>query len=117
MKSFIIAILLFTIFISATVINSFYILGRCETISSYADGIRLSHSTPHELNGYWQRHRTYFGLSVSEAKIERMDELIISLFAATDERNSYETVRICRLISALAKDICANERISLQGIL
>ena len=116
MKSLIIAVLLFAIFTVCVIINSFYILKSCSEISSYADGIIALKYTPDDIERFWQNHRPFFGLSVSEAKIERMDELIISLFTARDQQNTYESERICRLIVALAEDISANERISFQGL-
>ena len=117
MKSFIVALILFSLFLGGAMLNSFYIVHTSNEIISYADGIRASLYAPSDIDLYWQKHRGFLALSVSESKIERMDELIISLFAADAEQNSYETERICRLIASLSKDISANERISLQGIL
>ena len=119
MKSFIAAILLFVLLTGGIVINSVYILQGCNELCRYAEEIKSSKSSTElsHIKAYWDKHRYFFGLTVSEAKTERMDELIISLFAASKEKNSYEILRICELIKALSEDIATYERISLNGIL
>lgn len=119
MKSFVVAILLFSVLIICITINSLYILDNCKVISHYSDSIKNSENDYTALNKlklHWDNHRTFFGLTVSKAKTERMDELIISLFAAVDQKNSCEIGRICDLLKALAEDISAYERISFSGI-
>ena len=119
MKSFVVAILLFTILVIFIAINSLYILDSCNAIAQYSDSIKNSdyyYTALNSLKLHWDKRRTFFGLTVPEAKIERMDELIISLFAATDQKNSHEVDRICDLLRALAEDISTYERISFSGI-
>jgi hypothetical protein len=116
MKSLAISIILFTVCTAGIILNSVYIRNGCEKISSYAEEISAHQSSSRELESYWNSNRLLFGISVSVAKTERMDELIISLRSAIAEKNLYEIERICRLIIALAEDISIDERLSLQGI-
>ena len=118
MKSFAIAILLFVLLCAGIIINAFYVSSSCEKICDYACLIKEdNHSSAlSELEKYWEDHRHCLGFTVSEAKIERMDELIISLSAAVSENNSFEAERICELIKGLSEDIAIYEQVSFYAI-
>ncbi len=118
MRSFIISILLFIILTASIIINAVYISSGCKELCLYADSIRASQSplVIKAIKEYWEDHRYFFGFTVSENKIERMDELIISLSAASDEKNYYEVLRICELIKGLCDDISIYETLSIQAI-
>ena len=117
MKSFIVSIILFAMLCCAITANSVYVSSSCEDMKLCAASVSSGNgSTPSELEALWTSHRYLFSFSVSEAKIERMDELIASLIFAYSANDSREVARLCLLIEALCEDIAIYERITLESI-
>lgn len=117
MRSFIASMLLFAIFCCAIAANSVYVSSSCDDMRACAEHIKSgSTSSISELEALWRSHRYLFGFSVAESKIERMDELILSLRSAINAQSSSEIPRLCSLIEELCEDISIYERITLQSI-
>lgn len=119
MKSFIAALVLFFLILIGVLVNSLYVCSTGLHISEYAQLIESSdEKLPAflSLKEYWENRRSILRLSVAEAKIERMNELVISLYAAIDTRNSSEIQKICSIMYELSEDISLYEKISLHSI-
>lgn len=119
MRSFVVAILLFSLTIGCIMLNSFYVNHSLEKISEISDKISSSdqdRSALDELTEYWFNSRKMLGFSIKETKLERMSELIGSLEFASQSNNRAEIRRICSLIRELCKETRDYERISIQSI-
>lgn len=121
MRSLIVAIILFIIIVSAVVVNSIYVcrlLGNIERISAEISSTvgKSAASAISDLESTWSSNRTIISLSVESGRIERMDELIISLKSALSAQSEHEVLRLCRLISELCREILVHQRLSFHGL-
>ena len=114
MKSFIAAILLFFLTVGCIIFNSIYVCGALEELSQTATRVSSdSSASPQDLKELWERYRSPLSFSVKESKLERMSELVESLYFAG---NSAETDKICILISQLCDEMRQYEKISIESL-
>ncbi len=114
MKSFIAAILLFFLTVGCIIFNSVYVCNALEDLSQAAKLIATDNSaSTQDLKELWERYRSPLSFSVKESKLERMSELVESLYFAS---NSAEADKLCILISELCDEIRQYEKISIQSL-
>ena len=119
MRAFVIALLLFSVLISAIVTNAIYINSVCNDISELAQ--ELSHEPNREpllseLKELWSKHLPIFNLSIRASELERMNDLVGSLEASCQAQNEEEFQKYCNLISELATEISHYEKLSLRSV-
>ncbi len=119
MRAFIAALLLFVLILSGIVVNSIYVCNVADSIIKYTRITEASKNSSADfeiLENYWKKHQGILRLTVAEAKIERMNELMASLYSAINTKNLPEITRVCTVIYELCDDISIYERISFHGI-
>lgn len=118
MKSFVIAVILFTLTLGCVIFNAIYVNQSLEKISELSKAVSAfdSPNAPLKLKEYWYRSRDLLGFSIKETKLERMTELIESLSAACQANNVAEIQKICTLIQELCLETCQYEKISIHSI-
>lgn len=119
MRAFIAALLLFILVLGGIVANSIYVLNATEGIIKHTQATEAAENKSaalSSLKNYWEKHQGILRLTVAEAKIEHMNELLASLASAIDTENSPEITRACTVIYELCEDISLYERISFHGI-
>jgi hypothetical protein len=119
MKSFIAALILLLLLVSAVTVNSIYVRNICEDISEHADQLSKSgydESKVSQLLALWEKHEKLLGFSVEEDELKRMNDILSSLPTFKEKASSDELVRACGLISSLSDELASYERISLESI-
>lgn len=118
MKSFIFSTLLFALILLVIVTNSLYVHRVCDELAELAHAATpTSLTTADALCEAWQRHRTYFSLSIHEEQIERMDDITQGLKSATANHDRAEFEKNLFLLEELLEEFLNNEVFSLQGII
>ena len=120
MRSFIAAILLFSIIIIGIAINSAYVRTVTDKLSRIAKELQDDPSNiklSDEISSLWKKNMTALSLSVKEDRLERMNDLVEELHADQDAGSAHEIKRLCILIRVLCEEISKHERLSLEGIL
>ena len=119
MRSFIAAVLLFSLTVGGVIFNALLVDSILSEICSLAEEISASPSPDRlisQLKDLWERSREPLGLSVKENKLERMSELIESLYTAHLSKNFAEIQKLCVLILQLCEEIKQYEKISVFSI-
>lgn len=119
MKSFIAALILLLLLVSAVTVNSIYVINICEKVSDYADQLSESgydEDKVSQLLALWKKHERLLSLSVEEDELKRMNDILSSLPTFKEKASSDEFVRACGLISSLSDEFASYERISLESI-
>lgn len=119
MKSFIAAVVLFALVMALILANCLYVRKTTKEISALArdilkEGVSLEKCSL--LKEQWNKRRKVIEFSISERKIERMNELIESLWSAQSLKNLPESERACYLIIDLCEELYRSESFSLEGI-
>ena len=120
MKSFIIAVLLFGLIVGYIAFNSVLVNKTLDQISNIANQISRGEDTESNIKrmyDIWRTSKDKLSVSIAEEKLERMSELIFSIYYTADDANQGERQRLCELIISLCDDISKHERISAYGIL
>ena len=81
----------------------------CDNISTYAD-------SPQALRELFVEHRSLLALSIESDELERLGELIESLISAYESKDSSQTVKYCRLVADLCRELSSFEKISIESI-
>lgn len=119
MRSFVAAVLLFSLTIGCVIFNALYVNSKLDEIYSLTEEISASPSPDSlisRLKKLWESSREPLGFSIKENKIEKMSELIESLYAAHIAKNSAEFQKLCILIRQLCEEIKQYERISVYSV-
>ena len=121
MKSFTIAVVLFTTLVVIIIANSLYITSETQRLIEIANGLpdfddeRLSQSIDLFENG-WRRFRAIADISCSYNEMSKIDMAIADLrvFIKENNRSDYEHTRTFIIIQL--KELARLERISLNGL-
>ena len=119
MRSFIIALILFSILLICIIFNSIYVTKTCDTISELCLSVQRNEDRQSSLSkilDIWKKSKPILEFSIRISETERMSDLIESLNSSVSSQNEAEIQKYCILISDHAKDIAQYERISLSGI-
>ncbi len=119
MRSLIISILLFSLLVGAIVVNSIYVSNLCRDISELAEALSISDERElliTNMKEKWQKHRPFLDFGIRTGEIEHMNDLMEGLYASHEAKNEPEFQKYCILISELADEFAAYEKISLRSL-
>ena len=119
MKALVASLILFAIVILCVTVNAVYVCKTVSEISKLAQSILKSSDDPAKINAlkiHWSKHRDILELSINESRIEKMNDLIESLYAAHSAKNQPEIKKLCNLIIELCDELSQNEKISFSGL-
>lgn len=121
MKSFTIAVVLFTTLVVIIIANSLYITSETHRLIETAESLpdfedeRLNQGIDHFEDG-WRRFRSIADISCSYNEMSKIDMAIADLrvFIKEDNRSDYEHTRVFIILQL--KELARLERISLNGL-
>ena len=118
MKSFVIAVILFALTLGCIIFNAIYDNQSLDKISELSRQVSICEEPDSlsKLKEYWYESRNLLGFSIKETKLERMTELIETLWAAHQANNTAEIQKICILIQELCEETQQYEKISIYSI-
>ena len=116
MREFIIALIILSVIISATAVNSIYVGRRIDEMLSVCQRLRLNRSSllTDELFDRWADCRKIISLTTRQGDIERAEDALLSLMHFTDVPADYNS-QLAILISIL-EHIKISQSFSLEGI-
>lgn len=115
MKSFIAALILLLVLVSAVTVNSIYVRNVCADIANCAEELSVYGYNSEQVSyllSLWEKHEDILSLSVEEDELKRMRDILSSLPTFKEETSSDEFIRACKLISSLSDELESYERIS-----
>ena len=121
MKFFYIALIALTLIIVIIAVNSLYINKVSKSLLEQID--RLD-KTPLEnsqalvdgIYDYWQAERDWVSISVSYMELNRIDDHVVTLKTAYNEKNDYDFKKAINLLRDAAKELSRLEKIDLSNI-
>lgn len=118
MKSFVAAMILFSLLIVLIIGNACYVRHVSETLLHSLDTLSLSDepSALDALEEYWHRHRALTGLSVGTRELDRLNESLLLLRAAYDTQDASEFIRYQQTARQAAEDLSRLERFSPENL-
>ena len=115
MKSLKISLVLFVILVICIIINSFYIHRSADRLSEAARTVSDKESIQ-ELEDFWRANKQYIGLSISEAQLDHISRLIISVKCNYECQNSADLQNDIALLIDAAEEIKRYERFSIGNL-
>ena len=119
MKSFITVVILFALLIALIIANSIFVRSVFSKISNISTSII---ENEHQLNqvdrilSLWSKSQDLLILSIEADEIERMNDLMESLYSACLCDNEEDIKKYCRLIKSLSDELIEYEKISFHSI-
>ena len=96
--------------------NAITLCGVLGEMIELCDKISSDQESPQELRELFVEHRSLLALSIESDELERLGELIESLVSAYKSRDSSQTVKYCRLVADLCRELSSFEKISIESI-
>lgn len=119
MRSFIISLILFVLLISTIFGNAVYVKNVSDHIVSDTEALLKNDYPPNliqDLEKYWEKHRSFVGLSVGHQELDRISESIISLKASCESKNTSDARRYLLILQDAAKEMGGHEELSLENL-
>ena len=119
MRSFISSLILFSLLLLVVTTNAIYVNNEYKEISELAKEIKSADNRDALVNDMvekWDRASKLLSLSVRLSEVERMNDLIRSLWSSHKSQNEAELQKCCHLISELADELSGYEQVSFKSI-
>ena len=118
MKELIASLILLTVVVTLVIINAFYVDSTLEKLDRLADRAfnEPSEKSLAELIDYWERHRSFVGLSASLREVDSVPENMLNLQTSFREGNSVMAEQSYSLLCNALDDIRRYEKLSIINI-
>lgn len=118
MKGFTVSLILLACIIALVTANVIYVNRTIDRLEQLAGNVRNTRTADavNELYTYWEKYRSFVGLSVSLREIDSATENLLSLQAACNEGNDWLTEQSYVLFCNALEDIRRYEKITLLNI-
>ena len=118
MKSFIISIIIFLILLTLITVNIFYVHNVCDKMIELTFSISESNTdNANQLYMLWKKNEATFSISIHDAHIEKISELIENIKSAVTVGNGAELEKNITLLREILNELKKNEEISFQSII
>lgn len=117
MKTFILALILFSILLICIFINSLYVNSICDsflalTASLSSQSFYELDPAISELRSKWDNHKGILKISVCLNKVEDIEDLLASLESYAKSENPSEFRRVCDTLAGRFSDLAKFERLN-----
>ncbi len=122
MRSFIIAIILFSLAVGIVCANSFYVGSVMNELTSLSSALEETPSRAErteiltQIDKIWKKSRPLLSLSIEANELIQMNEYITALSACNSSDRNSEFLRNCILTKELAEEFMSHVRFSIDSI-
>ena len=118
MKAFICSIIIFSVLLILIITNSIYLHHTSNKLINQASSLSINDTDKIQgLCAFWQSHKLIFSISMHDAQVEKVTELIENIKSAATAGDSAEFQKNISLLIELLEDLKKMEEISLHGII